>query len=286
MKKQLIYVALFMAFSIVGRAQITVPTQEQLAQFKKTKTIIMLEANPLRVFNQQMRITAEKHWKITPYEFMTYDDKLFDSLRTNPNLSFLILDETYFKRDRILTKYQFLNVSLGGNYQTVKDMPTISGMPISYADVDEGTYDYKLGLILQFIESHVHNLIANPSIKSSGKAMKFYSDNMKQIHNKTLYVMEEELTSDVNTLKKIKQYYPYSVKIATAEEIEKVIDSKDKDAVILHQVAPSKDHKKVRCWNTILGADDAALYYFNWFFIKKGKRPQGFSKKDFKKLAK
>ncbi|MDD2565024.1 MAG: hypothetical protein PHU27_12495 [Salinivirgaceae bacterium] len=286
MKQFLILLLLLMTFSMVGKAQITVPTQAELEQFVKTKTIIMLEANPLRVFNEQMRVTADKHWKITPYEFMTYNDKLFDSLRTDPNLSFLILDATYFKRDKILTKYQFLNVSLGGNYATVKEMPTISGLPISYADVDEGTYDYKLGLILQFIESHVHNLIANPQIKSSSKALKFYSDNMKQIHNKTLYVLEEELTKEVNTLKKIKEFYPYPVKIATAEEIEAVIDSKDKNAVILHQVAPGKDHKKVRCWNTILGADDAALYYFNWFFIKKGKRAEGFSEKDFKKLSK
>jgi hypothetical protein len=286
MKKNAIFLALLVMSSFIGKAQITVPTQEQLQQFKKTKTIIMLEANALRVYNEQIQETAKKHWTITPYEFMTFDEKVYDTLRLNPNLSFLLLDNVFFKRDKELAKYQFLNITLGGNYTTVKHNPTISGMPISYADVDEGTYDYKLGLILRFIEQHVHNLVANPNIKSSGKAMKFYADNRKKIHNKTLYLTKEELTPDVNTEAKIKKVYPYKVKIATAEEIESIIDKKDPEAVILHQVAPGKDHKKARCWNTVLGADDAALYYFNWFSIKKGKRPQGLSAKDFKKLAK
>ncbi len=286
MRNKALLLAVLFAVTSISYAQLNVPTQEQLQQFKKTKTIIMLEANALRAYNQQIQETAKKHWTITPYEFMEFDEKAYDTLRLNPNLSFLILDFVYFKRDKEIAKYQFLNITLGGNYTTVKDNPTISGMPISYADVDEGTYDYKLGLILRFIEQHVHNLIANPKIKSSGKAMKFYADNMKRIHNKTLYLTKEELTPEVNTEAKIKKVYPYNVKIATAEEIESVIDKKDPDAVILHQVAPGKDHKKARCYNSILGADDAALYYFNWFFIKKGKKPQGISAKDFKKLAK
>lgn len=286
MKKQALFLITLFLLSTISKAQITVPTQEQLKQFKKTKTIIFLEPNTLRVYNQQIQETAKKHWTITPYEFMTYDKELFDSLRKNPNLSFLILDLTHFKRDKEIAHYQFLNVTLGGDYKTFKDMPTISGLPVSYADMDEGTYDFKLGLILQFIEKHVHILLDNPKIKSSRKAARYYASNMKKIHNKTLYLTQEELAPEVNSVNKIKKIYPYNVKIATAQEIEDVIDRKDPNAVILHQVAPGKDHKKARCWNAIIGADDASLYYFNWFFIKKGKRPQGITKKDFKKLAK
>ena len=285
MKRTLFLIGLFLCVSFV-KAQIVVPTQEQLKQFTKTKTIIFLEPNVLLVYNEQMQETAKKHWTITPYEFRTYSKELLDSLRTDPNLSFLTLDLSHYKKDREIAYYQFLNVTLGGDYKSAREMPIISGMPISYADMDEGTYDYKLGLILRFIEQHVHNLLANPNINSSRKAARFYADNMKQIHNKTLYLMKEELAPDVNTEAKIKKIYPYNVKISTAEEIEQIIDNKDPNAVILHQVAPGKDHKKARCWNTILGADDAALYYFNWFYIKKGKRPQGITAKDFKKLAK
>lgn len=286
MKIKTLLAAALVAIATTATAQLTVPTQDQLQKFLKTKTIIVLEANPLRAFNRQMEETAKKHWTITPYEFMVYDSKVFDSLRRDPNLSFLMLDNIYYKKDKELVKYQFLNVVLGGNYETVKEMPTISGLPISYADVDEGTYDYKLGLILRFIESHVHNLMEHPEITSSSKALKFYANNLKRIHDKTLYLTQSELAPEVNSTKKIKQFYPFNVQIVEPSKIEEIIDSNDPTAVILHQVAPEKGHKKIRCWNTILGADDAAMYYFNWFIIKQGKRPQGIGAKDFKKLAK
>ncbi len=286
MKTNLCIVSLLTILALNLNAQLVVPTQDELQRFLKTKTIIFLEDNPLLNYNQKIQETAKKHWKITPYEFMTFNEKVFDSLRFDPNLSFLMLNNVYFKRDREIAEYVFLNVTLGGNYPTVKDMPTISGLPISYANVDESTYDYKLGLILRFIEQHVHNLMNNPKIKSSKRALKFYSENRKKIHNKTLYLRAEELTAEVNTVAKIKKYYPYKVKIATPEEIEAVVDKYDSEAVILHQVAPMKDHKKARCWNVILGADDAALYYFGWFHIKKGKQAQGMRAIDFKKLAK
>jgi len=150
---------LFATFSAEGK--LIVPKQSELQQFMKTKTIIFLEDNPLLVYNKKIQETAKKHWTITPYEFMTFNPQLFDSLRMNPNLSFLMLNNVYFNRDREVAEYLFLNLTLGGNYPTVADMPTISGMPISYTNVDESTYDYKLGLILQFIEQHVHNLVNN-----------------------------------------------------------------------------------------------------------------------------
>ena len=278
MKRTLFLIGLFLCVSFV-KAQIVVPTQEQLKQFTKTKTIIFLEPNVLLAYNEQMQETAKKHWTITPYEFRTYSKELLDSLRTDPNLSFHIRFVALKKT--VSAYYQFLNVTLGSDYKSAREMPIISGMPISYADMDEGTYDYKLGLILRFIEQHVHNLLQIRILIHHANA-RFYADNMKQIHNKTLYLMKEELAPDVNTEAKIKKIYPYNVKISTAEEIEQIIDNKDPNAVILHQVAPGKDHKKARCWNTILGADDAALYYFNWFYIKKGKRPQGITAKDFK----
>lgn len=285
--KKIFTIVLLIGLATAAKSQLIVPTQEELKRFKESKTIVFLELNQLRTYNEKIKEAVEKHWKITPYEFVTFKDmKLYDSLRTDPKLSFLILDNAFYKKDKELTKYQFLNVTLGGNYANVAEMPTISGLPISYADVDESTYDFKLGLILTFIESHIHNLIAHPEIKKPRKALKFYMANMKTIHDKTLYVTKEELTKSVDTEKKIKQFYPYNVKIVSAEEIEKIIDNKDPNAVILHQVAPGKTHKQIRCWNAILGADNASLYFFNWFVIKNGKRPQGLSEKDFKKLAK
>lgn len=282
--KKLLLAILLLAMSSQLFSQLVVADQEELEKFKKTKTIVFLEPNPLLMFNKVIEKAVEKHWDITDYEIKRYSGELFEKLRRDPNLSFLMINRIYYERDRTRAQYQFLNISLGGDYELASQMPTLSGLPISYVDVDEDTYIYKLGLILRFIQEHVKICIEHPNLKNSRRMIRFYRKKLTNIHDKTLYVLKEELAPEVNTMKEIKEYYPYDVKITDKAEIKKVIDNRDPDAVILHQVGPKSSKRKARCWNVIMGADDAKLYYFNYHMIKRGKRPEGLLAKDFRKL--
>ncbi|ALO17080.1 hypothetical protein L21SP5_03469 [Salinivirga cyanobacteriivorans] len=284
MRKILAIIGLLMITSQLF-SQLVVAEQDELKRFEKTKTIAFLEPNPLLVYNRIIKDVMEKHWDVTEFEVKKYDGEEFEQLRLDPNLSFLMINRIYYERDKTRAQYQFLNLSLGGNYELAAQMPTISGLPISYVDVEEDTYDYKLGLILRFIQEHIKVSMEHPDLNKSRKMIRFYRKELTDIHDKTLYVLKEELGPEVNTLQEIKDVYPHDVKIATKEEITKVINSRDPDAVILHQVGPKNTKRKARCWNVIMGADDAKLYYFNYHMIKRGKRPEGLLKKDFKRLS-
>lgn len=267
-------------------SQLVVATPDEIVKFKKTKTIVFLESNMLLAYNQEIQKAVKKHWDITPFEFKKFSTTEFEELRKDPNLSFLIMNESYIPKDKTRAVYKFLNVTLGGDFELEKQMPTISGLPIAYSEVEEDTYDYKLGLILRFIQEHIKVSMENPDVNKTKKMLKYYRNELTTIADKTLYVLQEELGPDVNTLKEIKSVYPYEVKIATKEEITKVIDARDEKAVILHQVGPKNSKRKARCWNVVMGASDAKLYYFNYHMIKRGKRPEGLLLKDFKKLSK
>lgn len=284
--KRLILAFLLISISAQLFSQLVVATPDELARFKKTKTIVFLESNMLLAYNQEIKKAVKKHWTITPYEFKKFDSNEFEQLRRDPNLSFLIMNESYIPKDKTRAVYKFLNLTIGGDYELEKSMPTISGLPVAYSEVEEDTYDYKLGLILRFIQEHVKVSMEHPDINKSKKMLKYYRNELTTISDKTLYVLKEELGPDVNTMKEIKAVYPYDVKIATREEITKVIDARDENAVILHQVGPKNTKRKARCWNVVMGAKDAKLYYFNFHMIKRGKAPEGILYKDFKRLSK
>lgn len=284
--KKIVTVGVLLLLVSQAFSQLVVAGQEELKALKKTKTIVFLESNPLLVYNKVIKTVMEKHWDITEYEFKVFSNEEFDQLRLDKNLSFLMINRIYYNKDKTRAQYQFINLVLGGDYELSNMMPTLAGLPISYVDVEEETYSYKLGLILRFIQEHIKISLDNPEANNSKKMINLYRKKLTTIHNKTLYVLKEELAPEVNTVQKIKKYYPYEVVITDQKTIEKIIDSRDKNAVILHQVGPKNSTRKARCWNVIMGADDARLYYFNYHMIKMPKKPEGLLAKDFKALSK
>ena len=278
-----VLVILLLNFNNVFSQQ-TVGTHAQLEHFLRTKTYVVLENNPLLEYNSIIKETIKKHWTLTKYEFVTFGKKKFNRVRMDTSYSFLIFHKVYFDKDKTRAVYNFLSLELGGKYKFIKQMPDLCSVPVSYVDVDEDFYNYKMGLIVRFIQSHIRLTLKHPELKSSN-IIRYYNKNTSNIHDKTLYVTKNDLTKDVNTLAKIKKIYPYKVVIATRKEIKQVIDNHDKNAVILHKVGPEHSKRKARCYNTILGANDAKLYYFSYHMIS-DKKPEGLLVKDFKKMAK
>jgi len=282
--KKVLLLGISVLLIVSAFSQGTVGTQEELQRFLRTKTIVMLESNPLLEYNLVMRSTIEKHWDITPYEFETYTKETFDRMRRDTSLSFLILQEVFFENDKTRAQYQFLTVVLGGDYEFIVQMPDIAQVPISYVDVEESEYIYELGILIRFLQEHIKLTLNNPDLKK-GNIINYYNNNMHSVKSKTLYVLADELAPEVNSLKKINKIYPYDVKIVTDEEVQAAIDSRDENVILLHKVGPGPDSRKARCWKVLIGAAEAKLYYFDWHMIN-DKKPNGFLEDDFKNLAK
>lgn len=281
MKKALLFYALFL-FNLFSFAQKSVATQEQIAAFLKTKTLVVMDPSPLSDYNIEIQGTIKKHWDITEYEFIAHNE--FDEKRNDPKYSFLIMNRVFYSKDKTQAQYNFLHLLLGGDYLLMKDMPELATIPVSYLEVDESVYSYKLGILVRFIQNHVKLTQGDPSLNKNN-IIRHYNKNMVGVRDKTLYIIQDELTKKVSTLKKIQKIYPFPVKIVSKEDVEEAINQYDENVVLLHKVGPQSYNRKARCWKVLIGASDAKLYYFDWHMVS-DKNPDGFLERDFKKLAK
>lgn len=283
--KKTIAMLLACAFAYNAQAQQTVGRPESLQRFKNTTTMVVLDNNPLLEYNFKIKETVEKHWNINKYDVVTFSSADFEKARKDSTKAFLMRNTVYNDKDKTKSKFDYLCVELGGDYEYIRQMPDIASVPICYNGVEESSYGYKLGLLCQFLQNHIKLTTENPNLTSKN-ILKYYNSQMADIHDKTLYLVKEELNPDLNTEAKIKSLYPYKFKIVSREEVEAAIDRHDPDVVLLHKVGPEGTRKKdVRCYKVIVGAADARLYYFAWHMIS-DKNKEGMLAKDFQKLAK
>ena len=261
-----------------------VPTPEELQKFKSTKTLVVLEDNPLSDFNLAAKETMPSEWKITKFDFITWKD--FEKLRLDPAYSFILLNQVKFQHDKTNAKYNFLSLLIGGTSPALGDMADLCPVPLSYTGVDEDHYTYKLGIFLRFMQNHVQMLLDNPDLLSVN-IFKHYNDNIAELKGKTLYLVADELSKEINTLAKIKKVYAGNAKIVTREEISKAIDERTPNVVFLHKVGPEDTRFKSRCYNILIGADDAKFYYFDYHMVGDDvDEADAFLLKDLKQIAK
>ncbi len=284
MKKIVITLTLVLGF-LLSEAQPPVGTPEQLDQFLKTTTYVVLENNPMMQYNHIIKETVEKHWDITEFEFITFSSDEFEKARKDPTKSFLMINTIYFQKDKTKAKYNFLCVQLGGDYEFVNQMPDIARVPVAYEGIEEEYYAYKLGVLVRYLQNHIKLTKENPELNSKNILKYYLKNRTAELKEKTLYVTKSNLAKNFNSLKEIKEVYPYNVEIKTKADIKAAIDNHEKDVVIVHKVGPEGSKRKARCYNTIIGAADAKLYYFSYHMIS-DKKPEGLIEKDWKKLAK
>ena len=259
-----------------------IPAREDMEKFFKTKTLVVLDRNPLNSYDGQIREAMENEWTVTEFDFISYNE--FEEKRKDPNLSFIMLVNVHFEKDKLNASYKFLNLMLGGDYYDMSVMPDLVSIPVSYRDVEEDSYDYKMGILVRFMQNHIKLMYENPDIIQKN-IFKYYNDNRGDMANKTIYFIESELAKDVNSLSRISKVYDGKVEIVSKEEIKEAIMYRKDDVVFLHKVGPEGTRMNARCYNILIGAGDANFYYFDYHLINE-KRPDGFSAKDFKNLAK
>ena len=262
-------------------AQDYIPTAAEIRHFSQTKTMMILEDNPICEYNLALKELVPNEWTATPHDFLVW--KNFESQRRDKSLSFLILNKVTFEKDKSNARYQFMSLLLGGNAKSLSDMPDLCSVPLAYYDAPEESYIYKIGIFLRFIQNHVKAITADPSIASKN-IMEHYNKNIQKLSGKTLYLIADELARDVNTEAKIKAVYDGPFKLVTAEDIQKAIADKNPNVVFLHKVGPGKNQTNSRCFKILVGADDAQFYYFDYHKID-SRSPDGFLASDFKKLS-
>jgi hypothetical protein len=264
------------------RAQGYVPSREDVNTFFTTKTLVVLEDNPLMEYNSIIKKVMQQEWNITPFDFIT--NKEFETKRMDAQYSFIYMSKVQFEADKTDASYRFLNLSLGGDYFRLNEMPDIASVPLAYYDVDEEGYAYKLGILVRFLQNHAKLIHEHPEIISAN-VFKHYNDNIKDIKGKTLYLLQDELAPQVNTEAKIRKVYPFAFKLVTMDDIEEAIADRNPDVVFLHKVGPEGTKLDARCYNVIIGAADANFYYFDYHRIS-DKNPDGFLESDFRNLVK
>lgn len=268
--------------SMILHAQSYVPTQQDIVTFFTTKTLLVLEDNPLSEFNSIIRTVMQQEWNVTDFDFIS--NKEFEDKRHDPQYSFIYMSKVAFENDKTDAAYRFLHLSLGGDYFRLNEMPDIASVPLAYYGVDEDRYAYKLAILVRFMQNHARLIREHPEIVSAN-VFKHYNDNIKDIRDKTMYLLKEELAQEVNSASRIKGVYPYEFKIVTVEDIEQAIRERKSDVVFLHKVGPEGTKINARCYKVIIGAADANFYYFDYHKIS-DKKPDGFLESDFRSLAK
>lgn len=262
-------------------AQEQLPTADNYQQFYKSKTLVVIEGSPLSGYNFKIKEIIKKNWHLTNYAFISYDE--FKKKKSDPQYSFLITSTVTFNKDKTNAKYHFLSLLLGGPAKNLASMTDLCSIPLSYLNVDEDRYLYKMASLICFMQNHVDLVTKHPKIISKN-VLKYYNKNNVKIKGKTLYLLQEELEKDANSISKIRKVYPGKVKIVSKDEIEQAITNKNADVVFLHKVGPEQSKQKARCFKTLIGASDGKFYYFDYHMVKK-KQTDHFLLKDFKHIA-
>ena len=279
MKKSILMT--FFAVAAAGLSAQYIPTPEDLDHFLTTRTLVVKDRNPLNTIDGEIEEAMEAEWNITEYEMIPWEE--FEEKRMDPKYSFLFLTTITFEKDKLQARYKFLNLSLGGKFFQLNQMPDLVSVPVAYANAEEETYSYKLGILVRFLQNHIRLIHENPDIISAS-IFKHYNDNMGDVKQKTLWLVEEEMAPDVHSAARISKVYPHKIKMVTRDEIREAVKNKDEDVVFLHKVGPEGTRLNARCYKILIGASDASFYYFDYHMINE-KNPDGLRAGDLKKIA-
>lgn len=281
MKSSFLIVVILSTAYYLSFSQEILPSSKEVNTFLESRTYFVQDNNIFGTYNSAIEEAAKKHWKITSYSILSKDD--FQKKKKIPTASMLIQTESHFEGQEELGVFTSLSLVLGKAGGDINTMPEIITLPIAYNDVDYDKYDYKFGLALVFMQSHINWLKNNPNIEDKA-LINHYKSSRKTTKNKVLYLLKSEMEEDINSIEKIKTVYSGEVKFVTKEEIEKAVDNKDDNVLVLHLVAPLNAVKGNVVTKMILNAADAEIYYFDYHRVKGKSQSNKFLKSDFTAL--
>lgn len=266
---------LFFIYSTTLFGQINFAKESDYKDFMQSKTLVVLDPNSFSLYNETIKKAVESFWKITPYEFIS--TKEFNVRKSNKNFSFLMLTEASLAQKGVTMQYNMLNLIMGGKYKNINDMPDLGSVPLSYTEVDEENYLYKLGGVLQFMQFFVNYNLNNPNTD----IFKLVKNIDGKIGKKEIWLIKDEVDININTTEKVRAIYNGVVKFASKEEIAEAIIKKNSNVVFLHKIGNSKNGNI--CWKFLIDAGTGKPVYFSQHKVDKN-HPDTFGIEDFKNL--
>jgi hypothetical protein len=309
MKKTALYLILSLIISPVF-SQISTVTSSEISAFKKGKLYVVLNGGTSQTnvkysltvgdsvvssdkknvsesvdsdYNKAMRSAIKNFWKFTKeYEFITEQE--FETKKMENNTYFLLpVKIKTTDKEPILLNYLMI-VKGGPKSKKVEKMPVMAGIPLSYFSVSDQYYNYKLGALVQFLQTHMEFIFLSGP-QEEKKVLAHYNGKSKEIKHGTLYVQFEDLTEKVFDLDAISKFYKGEVKIVDQGEIAKAIKKQDPNVLILHKVSPERTSTSGICKKYIISAKGGELLYIDEHSISKS-NPEGLLDKDFKAFSK
>lgn len=293
MKKSILFLCLMAGLMTTAQAQVKVAGKEAVAAFLKSTTYVVLEDNPFSGFNAYVNENMKNIWKVTPHQIITFEE--FEKKMGDPKNSFMYVSQATFSRTKTSLfsantglfdnsesyEYIIISLAMGNAAKNINKMPDLCIVPVAYSEADEDHYYYKFGALIKFMGWYIR-YAENNSDKDIRDIVK---ENHPDIKNYELWVVREELAHDVNTVEKISALYPYPVKITTAEEIQKAIESSNPKVAFLHKVGPEGSAQDATSWSFILTTAEGKPLYFSNHKVN-AKNPDAFLVDDFKEMAK
>jgi hypothetical protein len=253
--KKLLIITLAILFVMELSAQVRPANKKQYEKFFKSTTYVVEDGNPFSFFNETIKSAMDKHWHITPVKYITFRE--FERMRTNENASFMILAD--IKQRNLKDVYEFINFVMGDAKRDFESMPDLGSVPLGYRHVDEENYLYKMGAFVKFMQTYAQEQATTPRIRLTN----FFNVKDERLKTMELWVLEEELDQPVNTIEKIRRYYPHPVKITTREEIARAIAEDRPDVAFLHKIGPedTSPDGTGKCWKFVMAAKDGRILY-------------------------
>jgi hypothetical protein len=264
-------------FSLGVLANPPLASKQQIGMFKNSKTCVVLGTGSIS-FDMYLKDAVQKYWNATEFEFI--DQQEFDKRRFNSKYSFLVLMKAVFDKDPGGVSYNYLSLVLGDVAKNMTDMPELCSVPISYTDYNISDYEYAIPAIVKFMQKHARNLEFNRFMISL-KGLKYYNGK-SGFKDKVLLFNKDMMASDADSPEKIKEAYPYYVKLISPSEIQQELVASPSNALFHFHVGPNKNAGAGKCFEMIFDVE-GNLYYYNSRKITNDNE-DGFNLKDFKHL--
>ena len=274
--KQHVLSLVFVLFGMAAMAKSPLVSQKQIGMFLNTTTCVVLE-NGLNPYNIFIKDAVEKHWKTTPYEFISKEE--FENRRFDSKFSFLMLMKNVYDNDPGGVSYSYISLVLGDKSKDMTNMPELGNIPLHYSSDNSSDYEYAIPAIVKFLQIHAKNIEKKRFIISLMGLSYYNSSGHKDMQ---LLMNKDKMASDASTIEKINTVYPYFVKLLSSTGIQEEITTNPQNALFHFHVGPNQEVGVGMCFEMIFDVQ-GNLYYFSSRKITNDNK-DGFNLNDFKHI--
>lgn len=271
--RRLIAMIFFAVIPVLAFAQIQITTKkEKLSSFPTKITKVVLSGNEFK--DQAVKLAVKNAWRISPFEFCDIQD--FESLKTNPDLYFLILADVKTKKETKAGISVFTLVKGDAGVSGIDDMLEVASIPVCAADLPSGKEAAMMPALLDIMQDYIVKSLAS-GFSSIGSVVK----NKWQRGGMTLVFDKEDFSPQVDT-SNIEGKFNGNLFIGGAEDVVNAMVYGNEKTAVGYIVTPSEPEAASLCYVMLIDAETHELYYFKKHVV--GKAGAGFRKGDISKI--